>query len=272
MSSKRFIDVDHILREKNPRLRKWLPGFIVRYIKRIVHQDEINEFLARNGEIKNQEFCSVAAKEFNIQIKVKHIERVPQKGKIVIAMNHPLGGMDALVLVEALRNQREDLKFIVNDILMHLENMKDLFVGVNKVGRNDRSLKQQIDDLFKSEQAICIFPSGMVSRKYEGKIQDLPWKKTFVSHARKHGQTIVPLYIDGRLSPFFYRLHSFRKAIGIKANIEMFWLVDELFKQKNQSIQFVVGKPVTLSELEGLSDNEAAQHIRKLTYDLKNEL
>lgn len=272
MSSKRFIDVDQILKEKNPRLRKWLPGFIVRYIKRIIHQDEINDFLERNGHLRNQDFCSKAVEEFNIKIEVLHLDRIPEKGKIVIAMNHPLGGMDALVLVEALRNRRTDLKFIVNDILMHLENMTNLFVGVNKVGKNDRSLKQQIDDLFESEHAICVFPSGMVSRKYDGKVQDLPWKKTFVSHARKHGQAIVPLYIDGRLSPFFYRLFTLRKKIGIKANIEMFWLADELFSQKNRTIRFVVGSPIYIDELKDMNDNEAAQHVRNLTYDLKNEL
>lgn len=270
MTDRKFIDVDKIIEQKNRKLKKWLPGFVVRYLKRIIHQKEINEFLQIHGELRNQAFCAEVKREFNLKVEVSNIDRIPKKGKVVIAMNHPLGGMDAIILVDALKDHRTDIKFIVNDILMHLENMKDLFVGVNKVGKNDRSLKDQINTLFESDQAICLFPAGLVSRKQSGEIKDLVWKKTFVTYARKHGQTIVPVYIDGQLSPFFYRLANFRKFIGVKFNVEMLYLVNELFKQRNKTIRFIVGEPISAEEMEQHGDQELANMVKQRTYELKN--
>jgi putative hemolysin len=182
-------------------------------------------------------------------------------------MNHPLGGMDAMALVTALKNQRTDLKFIVNDILLHLESMQGMFVGVNKHGRNSNSNLLKIDEIFSTGSAVCIFPAGLVSRKTHGKVQDLEWKKTFVSLSIKHNQPIVPVYIDGTLSNFFYRLASLRKAIGIKANIEMFFLVDELFKQKNATMKLTFGKPIYPESLsKSRSQKEWANEIRAQVY------
>lgn len=272
MKDEKFIDVERIIASKNPKVLKWTPGFVVRYLKRILHQQEINDFLARHKGKKNIAFCEAVVDEFNIAIDLRHPERIPEKGKIVIAMNHPLGGMDAMILIAALKDRRTDLRFIVNDILMNLDNLSELFVGVNKHGKNDLSLRQQMTELFESDQAICIFPAGLVSRKQKGVVQDLAWKKTFVTQARKHGQQIVPLYIDGKLSNFFYRLANFRKKIGIKANIEMLYLSDELFKQKNLTMRFVVGEPVNVSDFGKKNDHAIAQEIREMVYELKKEL
>lgn len=272
MKDEKFIDVERIIASKNPKVLKWTPGFVVRYLKRILHQQEINDFLARHKGKKNIAFCEAVLDEFNIEVDLRHPERIPEKGKIVIAMNHPLGGMDAMILIAALKDRRRDLRFIVNDILMNLDNLSELFVGVNKHGKNDLSLREQMNALFESDQAICIFPAGLVSRKQKGVVKDLTWKKTFVTQARKHGQQIVPLYIDGKLSNFFYRLANFRKKIGIKANIEMLYLSDELFKQKNLTMRFVVGEPVSVSDFGTKNDRAIAQEIREMVYELKKEL
>jgi putative hemolysin len=269
MSSKKFIDVEKILETKNPRLKKRLPKFLVRYLKRILHQKEINRFLEENKNVKNQDFCKEVVKFMNIDVEVKNLERIPKQGKIVLVMNHPLGGMDAMILVDALANHRKDLKFIVNDILLNLEGLKELFVGVNKVGKNKTSLKSQIDMLFASEEAVCVFPAGLVSRKVKGEVTDLAWKKTFVTYSRKHNRTIIPIHIDGRLSNFFYRLSKFRKFIGIKANIEMLYLANELFKQKNRKMKFTIGKPIDSKLLDSSKkDVEIANEIRRTVYAL----
>jgi putative hemolysin len=273
MSKDKFIDVERLLKSKNPKAAKWIPGFIVRYLKRIVHQKEINSFLEEHKDKKNEEFCQAVVDDFNLTIEVKNLERIPEHGKVVFAMNHPLGGMDAMILVTALKDKRKDLKFIVNDILMNLENLKDLFVGVNKIGRNSSSLREQIETLFESDQGICIFPAGLVSRKNKGEVKDLVWKKTFVKYAKKHGQDVVPIYIDGKLSKFFYRLANFRKFLGIKANIEMLYLANELFKQRNKTMRFVIGEPIPNNELfSEKSDYDKAQEIKEIVYELRKEL
>lgn len=272
MGQAKFIDVEKIIKSKNPKLLKWLPGFVLRYIKRILHQDEINDFLEKNKDKKNVEFCEEVVKYFNIKVEVEHLDRIPKDGKIVIAMNHPLGGMDAMILITALSGHRDDLKFIVNDILMNLHNISDYFVGVNKHGKNKTSTRHQISELFQSEHAVCIFPAGLVSRKIDGKVRDLDWKKTFVTYSKEYDRTIIPVYIEGRLSNFFYRLHKFRTFLGIKANIEMLYLSNELFKQHNTTIKFTIGNPVEREFLmSDKDDKKLAQKIKERVYNLSSK-
>jgi putative hemolysin len=154
---------------------------------------------------------------------------------------------------------------------MHLHNLSDLFVGVNKHGKNDQSVRQQIMELFESNEAVCIFPAGLVSRKINGEIRDLDWKKTFVTYAAKYDQAVIPVYIDGQLSPFFYRLSRLRKFLGIKLNLEMLYLSDELFKQRNKTIRFVIGKPLYIKDLPNISEKEQAQLVKAKVYELAVE-
>lgn len=270
MENEKLIDVKRLIRSKNPKLLKWLPRFLVRYLERILHQDEINQFIADHPNDKNQDFCLEVMKYFNIEVEIHGIENIPKTGGVTLAMNHPLGGMDALALVSGIREHRTDLKFIVNDLLLHLEGMKELFVGVNKHGKNKDGTHQKIDNLFASGQAVCIFPAGMVSRKINGKVRDLEWKKTFVTLSKRNNLPIVPIYIDGKLSNFFYRLANFRKFLGIKANIEMLYLSNELFKQRHVKMKFIVGKPIMPEQLtEDKSFAAWALEIREELYKLE---
>ena len=273
MKKDNFIDIEKLIASKNKKAAKWTPKFLIRYLKRILHQKEINEFIKANEHLKNQEWCESVVEYMNITIDVKNLEKIPKNGKIVIAMNHPLGGMDAMILVSALKDHRKDLQFIVNDLLMSLESMTDMFVGVNKHGKNKESVRQQIESLFVSDKAVCIFPAGLVSRKQKKDIKDLVWKKTFVTYSKEFDRTIVPVYIDGQLSKFFYRLARFRKFIGIKMNIEMLYLANELFKQKNKHFRFVVGDPIEQSFLHSTEDDrQLAQDIKEKVYELRNQL
>ncbi len=273
MTEDRFIDIEKLIASKNPKLLKRLPKFGIRYLKHILHQEEINEFIADHKHLKNTDWCRAVVDYMGISISVKHKERIPKDGKIVLAMNHPLGGMDAMILVTALIGHREDLKFIVNDLLLNLENMQGMFVGVNKHGKNKTSIREQIKALFQSDEAVCIFPAGLVSRKKGGEVMDLEWKKTFVTYAKEFDRTIVPIYIDGRLSKFFYGLSALRNSIGIKTNIEMLYLSNELFKQRNKHFEFIVGEPIPAASLPRDEDDAAqAQKIKATVYQLRKEL
>ena len=266
------IDVKRVLAEKNPALLKWLPGFMISYLKRIIHQDEINSILAENEHLKGADFCTDIVKRWKLNIEVRNMTNLPQSGGVILASNHPLGGFDAIAMVHELRDYRPDLKFIVNDILMNLENLSDLFVGVNKHGTNAASKLKAVNAAFESDIAVCVFPAGLVSRKEKGEVQDLEWKKTFASQAIKNKKHVVPVFIDGALSNFFYRLYSFRKFIGIKANIEMLYLVHELFKQRNKTIRITFGKPMAPKPDAKQKDARAwANEVRTKVYSLANE-
>ncbi|MFN5912144.1 MAG: 1-acyl-sn-glycerol-3-phosphate acyltransferase [Bacteroidota bacterium] len=272
MRSDKFIDVKNLIKTKSPRLAKWIPRFIIRYLTRILHEDEINDFLELHKDEFNADFCRKVVDYFNIKIEVQGIENAPTEGPVIFTMNHPLGGMDAMVFISAIREKRTDLKFIVNDLLMHLPNLRELFVGVNKHGKNDPSVREQINQLFSSENAVCIFPAGLVSRRTKGEIMDLEWKKTFVTYARRNGQPIVPVYIEGELSPFFYRLAWIRKFLRIRINLEMLFLSDEMFKQRDKTIRFVIGKPIYIKDFEERDDKILAQKIRTMVYEQKNRI
>ncbi len=271
MKEQKFIDIRKLIKSKNPRLLKWLPGFVIRYLERVLHQNEINEFLEMNKDKFDIEFCHAIMHYFNIEVIIEGVEKIPVDERIVIVMNHPLGGMDAMAFVSAVAEKRQDFKFIVNDLLMNLTNLRGLFLGVNKFGKNDGTTRNQIDALFESEDTVCIFPAGKVSRRQNGKILDLEWKKTFVTLSRKYNRKIVPIYIDGELSNFFYRLSELRQKIGVKSNIEMMYLADEMFKQKNKTIRFSVRDCIDLSSFHPeKTDKEVSDAIRQNLYSLKN--
>ena len=270
MEKKKIIDLRRLIASKNEKLLRLMPGFVLRYLERVIHQDEINTLLEKAGELKDAEFSDAAMEEFNITISSSGLENIPKTGPLIIVLNHPLCGMDALALISLLKNHRSDLRFIVNDILMNIENLSGLFIGINKHGINKKNVREDIEKAFKSEHAICIFPAGLVSRKINGIVQDLEWKRTFVTYARSLDRTVIPIKIDGQLSPFFYRLSRVRRFFRIKANIEMLYLADELFKQRNKTLTFTVGQAIKMNQFDiSLTDKEVASEIRKIVHELR---
>jgi putative hemolysin len=269
-SVKRTVDIEELIRSKNPKLLKFLPKFLLNYVKRIIHQDEMNEFLFRHQNDDGFEFSSSVVRYFNVKVNIKGLENVPKSGGVVIAGNHPLGGFDAMVVLDTISQVRKDVKFIVNDILLNLKNLKPLFVGVNKHGKNSVQMLEDIDSAYGSSQAIFIYPSGLVSRKLDnGKIEDLEWKKSFITKAKKHKRMVIPLYVSGRNSSRFYNLSRWRTKLGIKANIEMFFLVDEMFRQRDKTITVIFGKPIPFANFDkSKTDLQWANEVRKRVYEL----
>lgn len=265
----KFIDVERIIADKKPGLAKSLPRFVVRYLKRILHQREINEIIRENHDLKNEAFCKDIVHRFRLKLKTEGLENIPEQGGVILACNHPLGGMDAMALVDVVSSRRKDITFIVNDILMNLTNLKDLFVGVNKLGSNVKESLLKVNEAFASDRAVFVFPSGLVSRKQKGVVRDKPWKKTFVSQSKRNQKAVIPVHIQGELSPFFYRLANLRRFLGIRVNIEMLYLVNELFKQKNREIRITFGKPIPHSYFTTeKTDGEWAKHVEDLVYKL----
>lgn len=246
MSSPKFVDVEKIIGSKNPRLLKWMPGFLLRYIKRILHENEVNDFMAKHGHLRDFDFIHEVIAFMRLKVVVKGLENLPESGGFILAANHPLGGLDGIALMHAVGQKRKDIRFLVNDILLYLGTMDNLFVPVNKHG--NQQAKEKIEKAYGSENAILIFPSGLVSRKNHGVISDLEWKKSFIVKSQQYKQQVVPCYIDGKNSNWFYNLSLWRRRFGIKANIEMFYLADEMFKQRDHTITIIFDKPIPSSQ------------------------
>ncbi len=266
----KFIDIDQLIRDKNPRLYRWMPRFLINYLKRTIHQKESNEVIRENKGANGYEFSLDVIKRLEIKVEVEGLENIPASGGAIFAVNHPLGGMDALAIIKEVYPIRDDLKFVVNDLLLNLPNLKDLFTGVNKHGSNSKESLTALNQLFASERAIFVFPAGLVSRRKKGKVEDLEWKKTFITRSKKFHTPVIPVHIDGELTSFFYRLSNFRSRVGIKANIEMFYLVDELFKQKGKTLRIKFGKSISYNTFDKTKkDLEWAQWVKEKAYALQ---
>lgn len=271
--AEKFIEIEKVIAEKNPRLLKTLPGFVISYIKRVIHQDQINDFIAVHGDKFGFDFIEKIIDEFGVEVVTKGIENVPTQGGIVIASNHPLGGLDALAMMHMLSKKRKDMRFIVNDILLSFKNLKELFIPVNKHGKSGAESVKMINAQFASDELTLVFPAGLVSRKQDGGvIKDLEWKKSFITKARQYQRDIIPVYVEGNNSNFFYNLSRWRKRLGIKANIEMFYLMDEMYKQRGKKITIFFGKPIKYSTFDkSKSDEQWANEIKNIVYLLPKQ-
>lgn len=267
MSHKKFIDVDKVLEAKAPSLNKWLPSFITSWLKRKLHEEEINVIMHELRDVYGLDFNTQGLLKLGANIESVNSHHVPTTGGIIVAANHPLGGLDGMALIKSVGELREDVRFFVNDVLLSLKNYGDVFVGINKLGSTSAKSLRTMEDVLLSDDAVLFFPAGLVSRKIDGKIVDLPWKKSFVTQAIDHKRTIVPAFIEGENSKFFYNFANFRKKIGIKANIEMLFLPDEMFKQKGNTVKIHYGKPFDPALLNNSkSHTQWAHEIKRYIY------
>ncbi len=248
MEEKKLIDVEGVIAAKNPKLKRFLPRFVLNYIKKILHEDDFNRLVTDFKDYRGINFVHGMLAHHNIRIKSIGTENIEKGKKYIFASNHPIGGFDALVLMNEAYEHAGDLRFIVNDVLLSFKNYEPLFVGVNKHGATPRENIKYLDELFASEYQILIFPSGYVSRRINGKVRDLKWRKTFVNKAIEHKRDVIPVRISGEMSNFFYRLASFRTFFKMKANIEMFYIADEAFKHANTEIKIQFGKPIPYTD------------------------
>ena len=265
------IDIEKVIEEKNASLKKALPGFVINYIKKISHQDEVNHFINTYYDKEGVDFIKVLLSEMNTTVNTINLEsNIPKSDRVIVTSNHPLGGLDGLALMMAVGRVRTDIQFPVNDILTHIPNLQVLFIPVNKHGSNSDNIRL-FNQTFEADNIICYFPAGLVSRKQKGKIMDLEWKKTIISKAIRYKRDIIPTYIDGNNSNFFYNLARYRKKLGIKANIEMFYLANEFFKQRNKTLTITFGKriPYTIFD-KRYRNNKWAEILKLHVYKLKD--
>jgi 1-acyl-sn-glycerol-3-phosphate acyltransferase len=263
------IDIRKVFYSKNPRLAKLLPGFIYSYLKRIVHEDFVNEFLTKHGSKHDLDFVEAAIKEFNVTIEVKGAEQLPKEGRYIFVSNHPLGGFDGLVLMKVLSNYYSSFKYLVNDILMNIRNLHGLFLAINKHGKQGSHSAIEIDRTFQSGAQILTFPAGLVSRRIKGQIVDLVWHKNFIAKAKQYRRDVIPVFMSGRNTNFFYNLANLRKALGIKANIEMLYLADETYKHRNKHLVVTFGNPIPWQTFDNSrKPDEWAKWVKERVYAL----
>ncbi len=257
-----------LIAEKNPSLAHKLPGFIYRIFNRILHIREVNEIISKYGHLSGIPFVEAVIRYFDIKCIYKGIESLPKEGRYIFASNHPLGGFDGLLLITGVTKHLGKSLFLVRDELTKIAPLKELFIPINKFGSQHRSATL-INEAYISDSQILIFPAGLASRKIKGQIFDLEWQKHFIQKSIGYHRDVIPVHIEGKNSDFFYWLANFRKFTGIKTNIEMFLLPDELFKHRGKTFTITFGRPIDWQTFDhSKTPAEWADFVKRVVYKL----
>ncbi len=274
--TEKTIDIDKILKSKMGTKSRYVPRPLVTWLKHITHQDQVNEFLWDNKDLAGTDWLVACVKYLDMSLEIRGQENLPDKndGKLyTFVSNHPLGGIDGVAIGSIIgRHYDNKFKYLVNDLLMNLPGLAPLCIGINKTGSQSRNFPAMVETGFSSDDHMVMFPAGLCSRKIDGIIQDIPWKKTFITKSVEHKRDIVPIHFSGHNSMFFYRLANICKMLGIKFNIAMLFLVDEMYKNRHQSFQITIGKPISWQTFDkSKTPTQWAQEVRARVYQLPKE-
>ena len=271
-------DIRAILREKAPKAH--VPDFLIRYLERIVHVKQMNAFLHKNPDLEGYDFIRrVLDEELCCTASIEGIEKIPTDNKpVIFASNHPLGGLDGMIIAQMIhesRKEKRELKVIVNELLMFIKPIAGLWAPVNKTGSLSKEQVLQQQAMWESETDVLTFPAGACSRlqriNHAWSIQDLEWQKNCIQRAREYQRDIVPIYFEGKNSRFFYALAYIRKLLRIPFNIEMLYLVDEMYGARGKHFRVHVLPPIPYTTLDNSkTPKQWAQYIKSIVYASNN--
>lgn len=271
-------DIRAIIREKAPKAH--VPGFLIRYLERIVHVKQMNAFLRKYPDLEGYDFIRRALdEELCCTASIEGIEIIPTDNKpVIFASNHPLGGLDGMIIAQMIhesRKEKRELKVIVNELLMFMKPIASLWAPVSKTGSLSKEQVLQQQAMWESGTDVMTFPAGACSRlqriNHTWRIQDLEWQKNFIQRAREYHRDIVPIYFEGQNSRFFYALAYIRKLLHIPINIEMLYLVDEMYGAKGKHFRVHVLPPIPYTTFDNSrTPKQWAQYVKSIVYASNN--
>ena len=265
------VDVEKLIRNQRNKFFRGLPKCVINHIKKVVREKQLNEVCSYSSGYTGFDFIRKNMEFLNISYKKINFENVPKSGRFIFVCNHPLGGIDYYSAILSVADFYPNIKTIANELLMHVAPIKDLFLPVNVFGKNSEKIKENIFRCMADPNLqIMTFPAGVVARKVNGKLDDGHWNKSFIKYAVEFKRDVVPVFIEAQNSKKFYRIYKIRRFFGIKTNLELFMLPQELLKQKNKTIKLYFGKPISYKLFDNsITPFEHAQHIKKIVYELK---
>ena len=268
------IDIDEILRSKAGPKAKRIPRFIVAWLKRRLHQDQVNDFLRIIGDKEGVPWLKGCLDFLDTKLEVKGLENLPSDAdgrRFTFVSNHPLGGQDGVALGYVLGTHYDGrIKYLVNDLLMFLPGLAPLCIPINKTGKQSRQFPAMVEAGFSGDDHILMFPAGLCSRRRHGVIRDLPWNQTFITKSVQHQRDVVPIYFSGRNSNKFYTIANLCKMLGLKFNLAMLYLVDELFKNQHKTFEVHIGRPIPWQTFDrSRTATQWAAYVQDIVYQLK---
>ncbi len=267
-----LIDLEKVIRNQKNKFVRNLPKPIINFIKFVVRQKALNEIIINNSDKFGTDFIKASLVHINGSIDLKNKEKLPNTGRYIFVSNHPLGAADYAALITVLSKKYSEIKVIANEVLTNVKSFGDMIMPVGVFAKTDSKAMEIINNTFSSSKIqIITFPAGLVSRKINGKIQDLPWHRSFIRNAIEYKRDIVPILVDAKNSKLFYSVAAIRNFFRIKAKIELFLLPSEFFKKRNKTIPVTIGDPISYKEFdESKTHLEWAQEIKKRVYKLRS--
>lgn len=274
--TEKTLDIEAVLASKLGARAKYVPKFLVNWLIKIVHQDELNEFMWSAREHQGYRWLYDAMEFLDYKVETEGLENLPGKDdpkRYTLVSNHPLGGPDGIILGAIVGERYDDnFRYLVNDLLMNLPGLAPLCIPINKTGKQSRDFPEMVRKGFASDHHMMMFPAGLCSRKIDGKIQDLEWTKTFIQKSVETQRDIIPIHFEGRNSDKFYRIANICKMLHLKINIAMLYLSDEMFKNRGKTFKVTFGKPIPWQTFDkSRTAKEWAQWVRGEVYKLKVE-
>ena len=270
--TEKTIDIDSILKNKMGAKAKWVPRPLVSYLKKVVHQDQVNAFLWDSRDKMGTPWLEACVEYLQMTLRLHGEENLPDKndGRLyTFVSNHPLGGIDGVALGAIIgRHYDSRFRYLVNDLLMYLPGLAPLCIPINKTGKQGRNFPAMVKAGFESDHHMLMFPAGLCSRRHDGIIRDLPWSKTFISKSVEYKRDVVPIHFEGRNSDFFYRLANFSDRC-LPFNLAMLYLVDEMYRNVGKTFDVTFGKPIPWQTFDkSKTPVQWAQYVKESVYSL----
>ena len=270
---KETIDIDKILVNKMGNKAKFVPRPFISWLKRIIHQDEVNKYLWESRHLSGTEWLEECVRYLDMTIELVGEENLPKKddGRLyTFVSNHPLGGEDGVALGAIIgRHYDGQFRYLVNDLLMNLPGLAPVCIPINKTGNQSRNFPAMVEAGFKSDNHMLMFPAGICSRKRGEEIRDIAWKKTFITKSVEYQRDVVPIHFGGQNSPFFYKLANFSDKYVKKVNLAMLFLVDEMYKNVHKTFRVAIGKPIPWQTFDkSKTATQWAQYVQDIVYEL----
>ncbi len=265
-----MIDIETAVTNKFPSFAKKPNVFrkpAISFLKKLVHEDEINEFLRINADAWGLEFIDRIFEYFNFSYSVSARDRanIPALGRVVIIANHPIGSLDGLAILKLVSEVRRDVRIVANDMLSSFEALSDLIIPLdNMTGSSARKSYKRIVASLENEEAIIVFPAGEVSRAHPMGVRDTRWQPGFLHFAKKANAPLLPVHIQAKNSFLFYGASMVFKPLGTAL------LAREMFNKHSSTIKFSVGGCINSQALKSdkVHDRTLVKRLKKHLYKI----
>ena len=255
---------------------KRVPRFLVSWLKRRLHQDEVNAFLEKEGDIQGVPWVEDVVEYLGMKLVIEGEENLPavdDPKRYTFVSNHPLGALDGITLLHLVGRHRPDFKVMVNMFLNHISAMRPSFIAVDPFASDDpvkkatsvKGIREAIKRV-KSGSPIGFFPAGAMSRvNKELRIMDREWQPTILNLIRKLEVPVVPIYFHDRNSAIFNILGA------ISWQLRTLRLPTEVFLRKGKQMHISIGEPISVEEQKQCgSIEELGKYLYDKTYSLRS--